>query len=166
MTRNIVKGAMVLASPLWLMGTSCSQLVDPAGIVPAGDYRLVRSTPDKTWEVSAPRTAQPGCGALVDARLVIGEDGSVVHTRTIRHLEDGALVTTDEELRGRVRKYSKDADTQLDFRAWMDVIRWQVEPTTGDPEFTVLFVDHWFPGTPACAGRRLVLRYTIGGVDH
>ena len=167
MTRRLVREGLVLASALVLMGTSCPERVGPAGLIPAGDYRLVRATPDKTWEIPVSRTFQSGCGQLTDARLLIGEDGRVLHTRTIRYVQDGQTLVTELEFTGRLEKY--DASSEIVFRyddIGREEIRRQVEPIAGDPDFMVLYVDHSFAGNASCKGRSLILRYTIGGVDH
>ena len=167
MIRRVVRGGVVLASALVLMGTSCPERLGPEGLIAAGDYRLVRPTPEKTWEIPISRTVQSGCGQLTDARLLIGEDGRVLHTRTIRYVQDGQTLVTELEFTGRLEKY--DHGSEIVFRyddIGREEIRPQVEPIAGDPGFTVLYVDHFFAGNASCPGRSLILRYTIGGVNH
>ena len=166
MIRRVVREGVVLASALVLMGTSCPERRGPAGLIAAGDYRLVRATPDKTWEIPVSRSSQLGCGQLTGAHLQIDERGHVRHTRTIRYVQDGQTVVTEQEFTGRLEKY--DSDSEIVFR-YDDIGReeiWpQVEPVAGDPDFTVLYVHHFFAGNASCQGRGLILRYTIGGVD-
>ncbi len=167
MKRNLVRGGLVLACALSLMGMSCPEPVGPEGLIPAGDYRLVRSTPDKTWEVPVSRTLQLGCGQLTDARLLIAEDGSVVYSRTIRYVQDGQTLVAEQEFNGKLEKNSASSEIALRYgNPGRDNIRPQVEPLAGDPDFTVLYADQFFPGNASCPGRSYILRYTIGGVDH
>ena len=167
MKRRLVRRGLVLACTLSLMGMSCPEPVGPDGLIPPGDYRVVRATPDKTWEIPVSRTLEVGCGQLTDARLLIDEAGSVVYTRTIRYVEDGQALSTDQEFRGKLEKYDSDSDIALRYGSpGRDNIRTQVEPLPGDPDFTVLYVDHFFPGNTSCPGRSYILRYTIGGVDR
>ena len=167
MKRRLVREGMLLACTLSLMGTSCPDRLGPDGLIPAGDYRLVRPTPDKTWEIPVSRTLELGCGQLTDARLLIDEAGSVLYTRTIRYVQDGQTLTTEQEFRGKLEKYAGDSEISLRYGTpGRDAIRPQVEPLPDDPDFTVLYADQFFPGNASCQGRSYILRYTIGGVDR
>ena len=167
MIRRFVRAVAGAGTVLCVSAMSCPEPVGPEGLVPAGDFRLVRATPDKTWEVPVSSGVQSGCGALTDARLLIGEDGSVLYSRTIRYVADGQTLFSEQEFRGKLEKNSASTEIALRYgRVGRDDIRPQVEPTAGDPEFTVLYVDHYFPGNASCAGRRVILRYTIGGVNY
>jgi hypothetical protein len=158
---------MVLACTLSLMGMSCPEPVGPGGLIPPGDYRVVRVTPDKSWEVPVSRTLELGCGQLIDARLLIDEAGSVVYGRTIRYVQDGQARVVEEEFRGKLEMNSSDREIALRWGSpGRDYIRKQVEPLADDPDFTVLYVDHFFAGNASCPGRSYILRYTIGGVNH
>ena len=167
MIRRVVREGFVLASALMLMGTSCPERVGPGGLIPAGDYRLVRATPEKTWEIPISRTSQAGCGQLTDARLQVDENGRVLHTRTIRYVQDGQTLVTELEFPGRLERYDDGSDIVFRYDdIGREEIRAQVEPIAGDPDFTVLYVYHFFAGNASCQGRNLVLRYTIGGVNQ
>ena len=165
MIPRFVRAVLGATAVLCITATSCPQTLGPEGLMPAGDFRLVRTIADGGWEVPAPRDMQAGCGTLIDARLLIGEDGSVLHTRTIRHVQNGVPITTVEEFRPRLTRSSGSRETHLEYRGWVETIRAQVEPVAGDPDFTVLYVDHYFR-TNGCPGRHVILRYTVGGVTH
>jgi len=165
MKRDLVRAVTVAGSVLCMSAMSCPETLGPEGLIPPGDWRLVRSIAEAEWEVPAPQGTVPGCGRLLDARLLIGEDGSVLHTRSIRHEQNGALVTTVQDLTPTLEK-SAGSDTHLQYRGWYEIIRAQREPREDDPYFTVLYVQQTFRGSDYCPWRELMLRYTIGGVNH
>src|SRR5688572_24268565 len=129
MIRRFVRAVVAVVAVLSITATTCTDLMSPEGLVPAGDYRVTQSIVANGLEVPAPAGSQPGCGKLIDARLVIGEDGSVLHTRTIRHVQSGLITSTVQEFRPELQRYTKSVETNLKYRGWYERIHQQVEPT-------------------------------------
>jgi hypothetical protein len=147
-----------------LTAMRCEEAVSPVDLLPAGDYLLTRATPTTTFAVPTPAPLQPGCGTLTAGRLIIAEDGTVRHTRTVTQVENGQEVSVEQELTPILRGWTGSNRIELDYRGWREVLQVQTEPTPADPDLTVLYVEQFFPGNAECAGRRLILRYAAEGV--
>lgn len=165
MKRNLVRALTVFASAACLMGLNCvgDTLVGPAGLLPAGDYRLTRPTEDTKWVVPAPAPHQ-GCATLVDSRILIDENGSVVHTRTLTQVQNGQDVIIEHELRTELSAYEGSSYVTMNYGTGMyESALLQSESTTANPNATALYVDHSFRGDATCGNRDLRLRYTRQG---
>lgn len=165
MIRKLVRTLTVLAGAACLTGTRCEgdRIVGPEGLIPAGDYRLARPTDDTMWLVPAPAPHQ-GCARLVDARFIIDDDGSVVHTRTLTIVQSSEDVVIQQEFRPALSAYDGSMYINLDYDGGgRDIAHLQSEPTSANPDLTALYADQFFRATAECPVRRLTLRYVKQG---